>query len=190
MMWGKKGAIGVVPESGDGALVTTNFYLFDVNTSVIDLKFLNWILRRNYLENQLMAVARGTASNATTRPKQLLACSIPLPPLDEQRRLVARIEALAAKIDEARGLRRLIETDISKMLLAAYKTIIAAAKQLPMGEVAPLVRRPVEVSADGMYPELGIRSFGKGTFHKPAVNSRPMCTTSDRLRCTTDAGGI
>ncbi|MCO5132197.1 MAG: hypothetical protein M9932_16800 [Xanthobacteraceae bacterium] len=36
-----------------------------------------------------------------------------------------------------------------------------------MAEVAPLVRRPVEVDLDGTYPELGVRSFGKGTFHKP-----------------------
>lgn len=38
-----------------------------------------------------------------------------------------------------------------------------------MGEVAPLVRRPVEVKDDEVYPELGVRSFGKGTFHKPEV---------------------
>ena len=36
-----------------------------------------------------------------------------------------------------------------------------------MAEVAPLVRRPVEIDLDGVYPELGVRSFGKGTFHKP-----------------------
>ena len=35
---------------------------------------------------------------------------IPLPPLPEQRRIVARIEELAAKINEARGLRNLSVT--------------------------------------------------------------------------------
>ncbi|WP_172632155.1 restriction endonuclease subunit S [Dictyobacter arantiisoli] len=35
-----------------------------------------------------------------------------------------------------------------------------------MGEIAPLIRRPVEVDIDKDYLELGIRSFGKGTFHK------------------------
>lgn len=38
-----------------------------------------------------------------------------------------------------------------------------------MGEVAPLVRRPIEVDPEGSYPELGIRSFGRGTFHKPPL---------------------
>jgi len=35
-----------------------------------------------------------------------------------------------------------------------------------MAEIAPLVRRPVEPLADGTYREIGIRSFGKGVFHK------------------------
>ena len=39
-----------------------------------------------------------------------------------------------------------------------------------MDEIAPLVRRVVEIDLEGNYPELGIRSFGKGTFHKPSLN--------------------
>ena len=35
-----------------------------------------------------------------------------------------------------------------------------------MAEVAPLVRRPVRVEAETTYREIGIRSFGKGIFHK------------------------
>jgi type I restriction enzyme S subunit len=35
-------------------------------------------------------------------------------------------------------------------------------------EIAKLVRRPVEVVATGQYPEVGVRCFGKGLFHKPA----------------------
>lgn len=45
-----------------------------------------------------------------------------------------------------------------------------------MSLVAPLVRRPVNVEAEGQYPELGIRSFGKGTFHKPSVHGMGVGT--------------
>lgn len=37
------------------------------------------------------------------------------------------------------------------------------------GDIVELVRRPVSIDPDGVYPEVGIRSFGRGTFHKPAV---------------------
>lgn len=41
--------------------------------------------------------------------------------------------------------------------------------RLPLADIAPIVRRPVEIRLDQAYPELGIRSFGRGTFHKPAL---------------------
>jgi type I restriction enzyme S subunit len=40
-----------------------------------------------------------------------------------------------------------------------------------MKHIAPLVRRPVTLSFDASYPELGIRSFFKGTFHKPHLSA-------------------
>ncbi len=39
-----------------------------------------------------------------------------------------------------------------------------------MKVVAPLERRPVEIKLTSNYPELGIRSFGKGSFHKPPLS--------------------
>lgn len=105
-IWGKKGAIGFVPPEGEGALCTSHFFLFDVNSDRLDPRWLQAIFRANFLESQLGAEAQGTTGYAAVRPKILLASEIPLPPLPEQRRIVARIEELAAKIEEARGLRK------------------------------------------------------------------------------------
>ncbi len=40
---------------------------------------------------------------------------------------------------------------------------------LPLGEIAPLVRREVQIDPDEIYTELGVRSFNKGTFHRRRV---------------------
>ena len=40
---------------------------------------------------------------------------------------------------------------------------------LPLGEVAPLVRRVIAPAPDATYTELGVRSFNKGTFHRRTV---------------------
>lgn len=45
-----------------------------------------------------------------------------------------------------------------------------------MAEVAPLVRREQSIDLEGSYPELGIRSFGKGTFHKPPLSGSEVGT--------------
>lgn len=45
-----------------------------------------------------------------------------------------------------------------------------------MAEVAPLIRREQSIDLNGSYPELGIRSFGKGTFHKPPLSGGDVGT--------------
>lgn len=44
-----------------------------------------------------------------------------------------------------------------------------ASTTTALGDVAPIVRRAVDIQPHHSYPELGIRSFGKGTFHKPPL---------------------
>lgn len=104
-IWGKKGAIGFVPPEGKGALCTSHFFLFNVLGDKILPAWLQNVFTSNYLAEQLDSSAFGTTGYAAVRPKDLLAATIPLPPLPEQRRIVAKVEELAAKIEEARGLR-------------------------------------------------------------------------------------
>ena len=57
-IWGKKGAIGLVPPDGEGALVTSHFFLFDVRTDRIEPRYLQLIFTANYLQGQLDSEAR------------------------------------------------------------------------------------------------------------------------------------
>jgi len=105
-IWAKKGAIGIVPNNGEGALVTSHFFLFDILPAKLERRYFDWLLRGNYFAERLEAQAFGTTGYAATRPKQFLSLEIPLPPLPEQQRIVARIEELARRVEEARGLRK------------------------------------------------------------------------------------
>jgi type I restriction enzyme S subunit len=105
-----------------------------------------------------------------------LRITIPLPPLDEQRRIVARVEQLAAKIEEVRDLRRQVGVDVSGLLHSAYARVIKGADLCRMRDIAPLLRRPVQVDVSTAYRELGIRSFGNGIFHKPPVQGVALGT--------------
>ena len=120
-IWGKKGAIGFVPPEGDGALCTSHFFLFEFNPGRIAQKYLQAIFAANYLQGQLDAEAKGTTGYAAVRPKNLFDAKIPLPPLDEQRRIVACIEELAARIEEARELRRRAVDEADALLSAESK---------------------------------------------------------------------
>jgi len=124
-IWGKKGAIGFVPPEGDGALCTSHFFLFDVLDNKVMPAWLQAIFRSNFLAEQLGAGAFGTTGYAAVRPKNLLAASIPLPPLAEQRRIVAKVEELAAKIDEARGLRTRVAQEAATLIGSEVRRVFS-----------------------------------------------------------------
>ncbi|MCI0702280.1 MAG: hypothetical protein L0241_14450 [Planctomycetia bacterium] len=46
-IWGKKGAIGLVPPEGEGALCTSHFFLFDINRERVEPGYLSLIFQAN-----------------------------------------------------------------------------------------------------------------------------------------------
>lgn len=166
-----EGALALVTPEFDGMFLSPVFPTFQLNRDALLPEYLEWFARRPEVWSDLRRDARGMgARRESVSPEQFLGLEIPLPPLDEQQRIVAYLDALSAKITQARTLRQQQEVQAAYMLRSAFDEITAGALLRPMREVAPLVRRPVNVDARAGYPELGIRSFGKGTFHKPALS--------------------
>jgi type I restriction enzyme S subunit len=170
-IWAKKGAIGIVPKEGEGALCTSHFFLFDYIEEKIHPPFFDLFVIGNLFETQLSAKAQGTTGYAATRPKDFLNLEIPLPPLAEQQRIAGRLAALKGKIDAVRRLREEQEKEMKGLLLMQYQQIIEGAEWKPMKDVAPLMRRKVDLQPNTVYSEIGVRSFGKGIFEKPSFNS-------------------
>jgi type I restriction enzyme S subunit len=82
---------------------------------------------------------------------------------------VKKIEQVASRVKKAKFLSEKIEEDQTALLLRRAGEICKEARFLKMSEVAPIIRRHVDIKPDKWYPELGIRSFGRGTFHKVAI---------------------
>ena len=101
----RNGAIGIVPAQLDGAVVTNDFPLFDFERSKLDAAFLGWLSKTSGFVELCKRASEGTTNRVRLQEERFLALDIPLPPLSEQRRIVARIEELNTKIAEARSLR-------------------------------------------------------------------------------------
>lgn len=170
-LFGWEGALALSNSKFSGKFVSPQFPTFLTDTERLDREFLGWWLRQSNIWDELKGKAKGMGDRRRTlNPDALLMCSIQLPTIDEQRHIVARIESLSSKIDEARQLRQAIQNDAQAMLRSAFQQIIKSAEYCSMAEVAPIIRRPVVVELESGYQELGVRSFGKGTFHKPVLN--------------------
>ena len=112
----KVGGFGIIPEALDGAIVSSRYFLFQIDHTKLDNRFLDSYIRTPSFREQVGA--RGSTNYAAVRPAQILNYDIPLPPLDEQRRIVSRVEELAAKIDEARRLRWQASCEVDALLAA------------------------------------------------------------------------
>ncbi len=164
-IWGKKGAIGFVPPQGDGALCTSHFFLFDVHRDMLEPKYLQAIFTANYLQDQLDVEAKGTTGYAAVRPKNLLAAEIPLPPLPEQQRIVARIESLADKSEEGRILQGAVIEGLEQLCrIMIFNEAFASSTMTPMRELVRLKEPDVVVRSEEKYQFAGVYCFGKGVF--------------------------
>jgi len=139
----RNGAFGLIPDSLDGAVVSSDFPVFTVNPSRILPKYLNWMSKTHFFIDLCKAASEGTTNRVRLKEDRFLVAKIPLPPLAEQRRIVARIEELAAKIEEARGLRKKAGEEVEALLELARVKIFSKAstngwKSKKIDEVAPI----------------------------------------------------
>lgn len=165
-IWARNGSVAVVPEALTGCYGSAEFPMFEPKRDQLEPRWIHWITKTRSFWEQCDEKSQGTSGKNRIRPERFLDIEIPLPPLSEQRRIVARIEELAAQIHEARHLCKEVEDDLGYLLMSAYHQIADNAPRMPMSEVAPLNRRPVRVSIEKIYPQVAVRSFGRGTFHK------------------------
>ena len=165
----RHGAVGIVPDELGGALVSNDFPCFDIDARLVIPRYFEWYSRTSAFVDLCRRASEGSTNRVRLKENKLLNMQIPLPSLDEQRRIVARLDRVAELIEERRQVATAAEAELHALLSKAFELAIAGARRRPMAEFAPLVRRPVEIQLDKNYPELGVRSFGRGTFHKPAL---------------------
>jgi type I restriction enzyme S subunit len=93
---------------------------------------------------------------------------IPLPPLDEQRRVVARIEELATKVATAKALRLYASKEAEAIIVSTHIALSRFVPE-PLANFIDLYEDPVPIEVGKPYPQVGVRGFGGGLFSKPPV---------------------
>jgi type I restriction enzyme S subunit len=109
----KVGGYGIVPQELDGAIVSSHYFLYDINQAKLSPHYLSYFTKTNQFYNQVSA--QGSTNYAAIRPNNVLEYAIPLPPLSEQRRIVERIDNAAEKIDAGKKLAEEVNNEINAL---------------------------------------------------------------------------
>jgi len=137
-------------------------------------EWLHLILRTREVRDDAANAMQGAAGQQRVPIGFLEQLKIPLPSRSEQQRIVTRVEELTSRAQKLHELNASLVDDMTRLLRTEFKRITQNAPTKPFRNVAKLVRRWVKTKADQNYPETGIRSFGKGTFHKPALTGEQI----------------
>ncbi len=103
-------------------------------------------------------------------------------------RIVAQIESLVAKIDEAKGLRHKAVKDEERLLICmAHREDLSTNEKLRsgwfetiVGSICRFTDESESVDGSRNYPNLGIFSYGRGVFPKPSIDG--VTTSAQTLR--------
>jgi type I restriction enzyme S subunit len=163
-----EGSYGLVDDAFDGHFTSNEYPSFTVDRSRLEPRFLKAYFQLPRVWQDIAMGSKGVGSRRIrVQPDRVLAHRIPLPSLSVQQAIVARLDALAEKTRQVEAHLDAVEHDAVHLLALRFRDVIAGAPLRPMAEVAPAVRRPVEIDIAMQYREVGARSFGKGLFVKP-----------------------
>lgn len=124
----RNGAFGVVPKELDGAIVTADFPVFDVEADIINPEYFALISSTNVFARFAQSCSRGTTNRQRIDINLFLSQQIPTPTLNEQQALV---NAYKEKIQLSQELERQAsqkEKEIEEYLLSELNISITKAK--------------------------------------------------------------
>ena len=84
----RNGSFGIVPDFLNGAIVTNDFWLFDIKNA--DADFLKLLLSSKKINSFWQSKSNGTTNRQRVDFEDFLHSSLPIPPLEEQKKIVQR----------------------------------------------------------------------------------------------------
>lgn len=165
----RNGAFGVIPSHCHDAIVTGNFWAFDISSDKVISGFIDQLAKTTFFVDYSIKASSGTTNRRYLQEEKFVEQQIELPPIEVQKQIVSKIDTIKGKLQAASALQEGMDKDVDNLLAERFQATLKTAAWRPMREVAPIVRREVKVTSDVTYTELGVRSFFKGAFVRRTV---------------------
>ena len=113
----RNGAFGVVPQICDNAIITGNFWTFDVDYNIADPHFLTLLMTTKYFVKLFDKASNGTTNRHYLQEELFLNTEIPLPTLDIQKEFVKKYNDKIKLANEQEQTATELEEDIENYFL-------------------------------------------------------------------------
>lgn len=114
----RNGAFGVVTDSVDKAIITGNFWTYNVDYKKVLPSFLSLITTTNKFMEFCQKNSAGTTNRHYLQEDKFLSQKIPLPSLDEQQALVSAYQAKISQAEQLEQQAKQLEQDIEEYIFS------------------------------------------------------------------------
>ena len=157
-----EGAAALVASEFDGYFVSSEFPTLTVDGERAVPSYLGYLMRWPEFHELLAGATRGLGlRRQRVHVDEFLSIKVPLPDIEEQRSVAARLRSLDGRLDRVHALGETtskISRSISPSLLNT------SSVRRPVGELVQQVRREESVDPAMEYRLLGVRWYGEGLF--------------------------
>jgi type I restriction enzyme S subunit len=162
-IWARHGSVAVVPPELDGAVGSAEFPTFMASARRLSPRWMHWWSKTKTAWDACASSSFGSSGKNRIKPTEFLRISIPLPPLDVQRRILEQLDAVEARLSTMSALRKERDAD-SEQLLRTLMSADPATTPVPMSDLVRLREPDVMVDRSASYDFAGVYSFGRGVF--------------------------
>ncbi len=93
----KSGGYGFIPCKLDGAIVSSEYQLYEINTLRLFPDYLRMLITTDIIQSQIRPI--GTTNHARIYPEIFLSAEIPLPPLSTQQKIAEKFHTVSNEIN-------------------------------------------------------------------------------------------
>src|SRR5262249_22701420 len=147
-----------------------------VDRALLDPNFLSCLTGSPYGRAYFVRCSKQSTNLASINTAQLKAFPVICPPLPEQQNIArclgtwdSAIRQCSSVIRAKDRLRRALAHQLVSGKVGGPGFGKSGHTDCVLAEVVKKIRRPVTVNPQMEYTEIGVRSHGKGVFHKPPV---------------------
>lgn len=95
----RNGAFGVIPPEADGAIITGNFWVYDVDPSISNINYLILLLSSNVFVQAWQDCSNGSGNRLYLQEEKFLNYKIPMPPISKQNEIIDTYIDLIKNVD-------------------------------------------------------------------------------------------
>ena len=175
-----EGAVAIASEAEDGKIGSHRFMTFTPIDGRLDATWAAWFFRSEPGLELIRIASPGSAGrNRTLAVERFESLEIPLPDIDEQRRVAARLDHVStAATDVARKAEHAAKFATAVTVASAIRLDLddaakarAGWRRIPLDDVLTLNNTEVDVQPGLTFSVAGIYSFGRGMFPRGEIDS-------------------